>query len=330
MGEKSSSQYPRAAVIYHPHKVDVTALREAFTTQQRQSGWAETLWYETTAADAGQTQTRHAIEAGADVVVAVGGDGTVRAVAEALRGTGIPLGLVPQGTGNLLARNIDIPLGDLTDSAARVFTGVNRPLDLGIMTVVRENGDSTEHVFLVLAGVGLDAAAIKATQSKLKKRVGWLAYVDGGIRAIIEQKPLRVKYRFDDRPRGVLSAYSIMIGNCGLMPGGVLLIPEAKPDDGLLDFVALRPQGWFSWLKIWRTIGWENGVLRKTKTGRKIIDLTNDTKSVTYLTGKRFDLSLEQPEEVQLDGDEFGTAVAVHGGVDPGALVVRVSPGSGA
>ncbi|WP_167151682.1 diacylglycerol/lipid kinase family protein [Lysinibacter cavernae] len=323
----SGSQYPRAAIIYHPLKADVKQLKAAVRTQQHASGWDETLWFETTEDDAGQGLTRQALEAGVDVVVAVGGDGTVRAVAEALRGSHVPLGLIPSGTGNLLARNIGITLGDLNEAVSTVFTGVNRAIDLGVITLKREGGGSEEHVFLVLAGLGIDAKLISLTQSGLKDRVGWLAYIDGGIRAMIKQKPVRIRYKLDDKPRSILSVYSVMIGNCGQLPGGVLLIPDAQPDDGLLDIVALRPNGPFSWLTIWRKISWENGVLRKTKAGRKIIDLTNDTKSVTYMTGRRFELELRGPESVQLDGDEFGETVAVKGFVDPGSLVVRVHPG---
>src|SRR5690606_9999834 len=116
-------------------------------------------------------------------------------------------------------------------------------------------------------------------------------------------RPLEIHYSVDGSPAAQLSVYTVMIGNCGLMPGGVLLIPDAKFDDGKLDVVALRPLGPFSWLRIWNKIGWENGVLRKTKAGRKIIDLVNDTKSVTYLQTKRFTLSVTTPEPVQLDGD---------------------------
>ncbi len=318
------SHRPRAAIVYHPLKTDIAALKKSVIAQQKRSKWAETMWFETTPEEAGQGHVRKALDKGADVVVAVGGDGTIRAVAEGLRGSGVPFGLIPQGTGNLLARNLHLELRDLDDAVSTIFTGVNKPIDTGIITITRESGESSEHVFLVLAGLGLDAKLIQLTQSGLKKRVGWLAYVDGGIRAIIEQKPLKVHYRIDADPPGTMSVYSVMIGNCGLLPGGVLLIPEAEIDDGILDIISLRPQGIFSWFSIWRKISWENGVLRKTKTGRKIIDLTNDTKSVTYLTGRTFDLRLDRPEAVQLDGDDFGEAVAVNGAVDAGGLIVRV------
>ena len=330
---------PRAAVVYHPHKTDLTALRAAVRRYEAAAGWARTRWYETEPSDAGTGAARRALEEGAGLVLASGGDGTVRAVAEALRRSGVPLAVVPQGTGNLLARNLGMPLGDVEEAVEAAFRGTNRTIDLGVMTIIRpgaggaggagiEGGEERrdQHVFLVLAGMGLDARAITATSSKLKRWVGWLAYVDGGLRTMIKDAPLQIHYSVDGQTPRSLTVFTVMIGNCGLLPGGVLLIPEAEIDDGLLDVVALRPLGAFSWLRIWRKIGWENGVLRRTKAGRRMIDLVHDTRSVTYLRAGRFALSVPQPEPIQLDGDDFGLALAASGEVDPGALVVRVLP----
>lgn len=313
-------------MVYHPLKTDLAALRTAIAFQERQSGWAHTRWYETSESDAGIAATRRAIAEGANVVLASGGDGTVRAVSEALRGTGIPIAIVPQGTGNLLARNLGVPLGRLDEIAHAAFFGTNRHVDLGLLKIVREDGSENEHVFLVLAGMGLDARAISATRATLKKRLGWLAYVDAGVRTMLTDRPLQIHYSVDNSPVKPLSVYTVMIGNCGLMPGGVLLIPDARIDDGKLDVVALRPLGPFSWLRIWNKIGWENGVLRKSKAGRRIIDLVNDTKSVSYTRASRYALAVPRPEPIQLDGDDFGLALAARGEVDPGALVVRVLP----
>lgn len=317
---------PRAAVVYHPFKTDLASLRAAATKYESANGWAPTRWYETAEADAGTGAARQALGEGANMVIASGGDGTVRAVAEALRGTGVPLAVAPQGTGNLLARNIGMPLGNLDVAVRAAFQGENRAIDLGVITITRADETENEHVFLVLAGMGLDARTISTTRSQLKQRVGWLAYVDAGVRTMIKDAPLHIQYSFDGSPAKSLTVYTVMIGNCGLMPGGVLLIPDARFDDGYLDVVALRPLGPFSWLRIWRKLGWENGVLRKTKAGRQIIDLVNDTRAVTYLRSRRFALSVHEPEPIQLDGDDFGIALGASGRVDPGALVLRVLP----
>lgn len=321
-----SKPQPSAAVIYHPHKSDLTRLRAAVQKYETRAGWAPTQWYETTESDAGTGLAIRAVEAGASVVLTSGGDGTVRAVAEALRGSGVPMAVIPQGTGNLLARNLGAPLDDIDGAVRAAFLGRNRAIDLGVITIIRPDESEDEHVFLVLAGMGLDARAITATRSSLKKRLGWLAYVDAGVRTIFKDAPLQIHYSVDSAPAKALTVYTVMIGNCGVLPGGVLLIPDAVLDDGRLDVVALRPLGPFSWLRIWHKIGWENGVLRKSRAGRKMIDLINDTRSVSYMKAKQYALAVPHPEPIQLDGDDFGLAVAANGVVDPGALIVRVLP----
>jgi len=330
------SPQPRAAVVYHPLKTDLRELRTVVAKYERKAGWAPTLWRETDADDAGVSAARRALDDGASLVLASGGDGTVRAVAEALRGSGVPLAVIPQGTGNLLARNLGLPLGDFEGAVRAAFEGQNHPIDLGVMTITRPGGEEPfdrtteeqhEHVFLVLAGMGLDARTITGTSSKLKKHVGWLAYVDAGVRTMLTKSPLQIHYSVDGSAPQPLKVYTVMIGNCGLLPGGVLLIPDAKIDDGLLDVVALRPLGAFSWLRIWHKIGFENGVLRRTRAGRRMIDLVNDTRAVTYLRTGSFALSVPSAEPIQLDGDDFGLALAAQGSVDPGALIVRVLPG---
>lgn len=310
--------------MYNPVKVDLRKLRRIVERVETESGWGRTHWLATSEEDAGQTVTREALEAGADVVLAAGGDGTVRAVAEALRGSGIPIALLPSGTGNLFARNLDLALGDLEASVGAAFSGADRAVDLGIAEITREDGTTSHHAFLVMAGLGLDAKMIAKTNSKLKKAVGWLAYVDAGVRAIPELAPVRLRYRLDDRPARALSAHTMIIGNCGALPGGILLIPDAEPDDGILDIVALKPRGRLGWVRVWNKLTWENGVLRKSAAGRRIIDLRADVKDVAYFRGRRLAIAVESAQEFQLDGDEFGRVVSVECFADAGALVVRV------
>lgn len=325
MATPSADKKPRAAVVYNPIKVDVSKVKDVVTAAAKTAGWAPTLWFETTEEDAGQDVTASAIRRGADVVIAAGGDGTVRAVAEALRDSGVSLALVPSGTGNLLARNLELPLTSLEHAVEIAFNGDDHAIDLGMVEIIRADGDREEHAFLVMAGLGLDAKMIKNTNSKLKKAVGWLAYVDGIARSVPELKPVRITYSLNKGAQRSMSVHTIIVGNCGMLPGGLLLMPEAKPDDGLLDIAALRPRGPFGWAKVWRKVAWENGVLRKSALGRRIIDLSADVRDVTYLTGIDLRMTVEgKPEEFQLDGDEFGEARSVHAWVDPGALTVKV------
>jgi diacylglycerol kinase family enzyme len=313
-----------AAVVYNPIKVDLRKLRRAVEKAETAGRWARTRWYATSEADAGQLVTREALAKGAAVVLAAGGDGTVRAVAEALRESSVPIALLPAGTGNLLARNLDLSVTNLDSSVETAFSGGDRTIDLGVAEITREDGSTEEHVFLVMAGLGLDAKMIAKTNSKLKKAVGWLAYVDAGMRALPELAPVRLRYRLDGLPEKALTAHTLIVGNCGSLPGGILLIPDAKPDDGILDIAALKPRGRLGWLRVWNKVAWENGVLRKSAAGRMIIDLTADVKDVAYFRGRRLGIRLESPQEFQLDGDEFGTVTAIACFADAGALTVRV------
>ncbi|GAA0990122.1 diacylglycerol kinase family protein [Subtercola frigoramans] len=313
----------RAAVVYNPTKVDVDRLKKSVTSHEAAAGWGETRWYETSVEDAGQGVTRAAVADGASVVLAAGGDGTVRAVAESLRATGVPMALLASGTGNLLARNLDLTL-DFESAVGLMFTGYDRSIDLGLITVHRMDAAESTHVFLVIAGLGIDAKMIANTNDKLKKTFGWLAYIDGTMRALPQLRPIKMKVSIDNEKWRSVSAHSVMAGNCGLLPGGIELIPEAKLDDGVLDFIALRPHGLFGWVRVWNKLTFENGVLLKSAAGRRLLELTPKGNDVVYRKGLDLRLRLEEPQEIQLDGDEFGLADGVEMWIEPGALRVRV------
>jgi diacylglycerol kinase (ATP) len=144
----------RAAVIFNPIKVDTVALRSAVDSAASAAGWAESLWFETTVEDVGQKVTKQALDNGIDLVIAAGGDGTVRAVAEALQGAQTPLALLPSGTGNLLARNLKLTLDDLPASVDVAFTGIDKKIDLGSINIQRADRTRDRHAFLVMAGMG--------------------------------------------------------------------------------------------------------------------------------------------------------------------------------
>lgn len=324
VAESRAPQPRRAAVVYNPTKVQVRKLKPIVGAECERLGWAAPAWFATTAEDAGQAATRSALRRGASVVLAAGGDGTVRAVAEGLRGSGVPIALLPSGTGNLLARNLELPITDVAQAVEIAFSGADRAVDLGIAAITRPSGEVSEHVFLVMAGLGLDAKMIKNTSTKLKKAVGWLAYIDGIARSLPELKPVRLHYRVDGGVLRSMNVHTIIVGNCGVLPGGFLLMPDALPDDGILDIAALRPRGPFGWAKVWQKVAWENGVLRKSALGRRIIDLSADVRDVAYLRARTLGMTVDAPQEFQLDGDEFGEAISVHTAVDAGALTVKV------
>ncbi len=312
----------RAAVIYNPIKVDLDAIRAVVDQEQRAAGWGETLWLPTSEDDPGQGPAVKATNAGVAVVIAAGGDGTVRAVAEGLRDSGIPLALLPSGTGNLLARNLDLTLDDLDHSIHTAFTGADRPIDLGIIEIDRAGGESSEHAFLVMAGCGLDAKMIANTDDDLKKKAGWLAYAQAIGTTLRDKNELRFHYSLDKGQKRRIRAHTIIIGNCGTLPANIMLIPDAAVDDGKFDILLLRPEGFIGWVQIFTKVLWENGVLRRTKAGRAL--MTKEVNSLRYVKGEDLNVTLEQPEEIELDGDGFGEAIAFHTWVQGHGLTVKV------
>jgi diacylglycerol kinase (ATP) len=194
MEEGAERPSPKAALVYNPTKVDADALRQTVTRLAAEAGWSEPLFYETTVDDLGDDVTRQALDEGVDAVLVAGGDGTVRAVSEAMSGSGVPLSIVPSGTGNLLARNLRLPLAEPDAMVRAVFDGDTMPMDVGWTELARPDGTTAEHAFVVMGGIGLDAAMIANTNPQLKKTVGWVAYVDGAARALPSAKPFRVVY----------------------------------------------------------------------------------------------------------------------------------------
>ena len=315
---------PFAAVVYNPVKVDETKLRAFVEKAQREAGWAESRWYETSVDDPGTGQAKQAVADGAAVVMAAGGDGTIRCVAEGLGESEVPIGLLPSGTGNLLARNLKLSLNRLEESVRTAFTGVDRAIDLGYVDLLREDGSRDRHAFVVMAGLGIDAAMIANTDPKLKARVGWIAYVGGIARALRGENSVRLRFQLDDHQARSVRVNSVLIGNCGLLTGNILLLPEAAIDDGIFDIVALRPEGFFGWIQIAWKVLWENGVLRRSEVGRKILSYTKEVRTLRYLKGKEIVLRTEEPQQFQLDGDSMGEVVAVRARIRPQGLAVRI------
>ncbi len=308
------------AFVANPTKPDVADLHDAVRAACADRDLPEPLWFETTETDPGVGQAREAVRRGADVVVALGGDGTVRAVAEALVGTGIPMGLVPMGTGNLLARNLDLPLSDPKAAIRIALTGRDRVIDVGWLTLdgpdqplatVRD-----EHLFLVIAGLGFDAAMVADTGAALKARVGWMAYFLAGVRHLHGTRS-KVHIRIDDRPPVTTRLRSLLVGNCGRLPGGITLLPDALLDDGWLDIAAIDTRG--------GVVGWAQLLGEVVLQGYGVrTDLPAKIGRIDHARARAIQLLVQAGEHVQVDGEVLGRATEVNVRVDPGALVVRV------
>ncbi len=314
------------AVVYNPVRVDVRRVRAAVEARAADEGDVELLWFETTPEDGGRGQARQALERGADLVLAAGGDGTVRAVAEALRDADATLAVLPGGTGNLLARNIGIPYAALEEAVAVAFGGVTRRIDIGVATAARPDGSTSEHAFLVMAGMGFDARVIETARPELKRRFGWLAYVESAFRSWPASRDVRVRFRIDGAAERTAHVSTILFANCGSLPGNMQLIPDSEVDDGLIDIAVLQPVTVFGWLAIWRKVTWENRVLRRSALGRRIIRFTDKAirTRLSYLRGAAIAVKLDVPEPFELDGDGFGEVIALGITVDPQGLRVRV------
>ncbi|MCL2794973.1 MAG: hypothetical protein FWD85_06660 [Microbacteriaceae bacterium] len=318
------------AAIVNPVKGDVMRVRQAIARHAYDSGAGRPLWFETTREDEGAGAAARAVEAGAQHIVVSGGDGTVRAVTGALRHTGVSLAIVPSGTGNLLARNLGLPIGDAEAAVDIAFNGIDRVVDVGLAEFTDPEGQVTEHPFMVVAGMGVDAAMIANTSPLLKQKLGWIAYVDGVLRSVTTSKPVKAKLRIE-RPGGEdtvksFEAHSTLIGNVGALPGGVELIPGARIDDGVLDVAVMHPKTAFGWLHIGRRILWENHVLGSTALGRKLITYRSRVlpNVLEYSRGALITVALAEPVRAELDGDEIGWVRAGLFRADAASLIVRV------
>lgn len=318
---------PKAALVYNPIKVDADELRAAVTRLAAEAGWVEPLFYETTVDDLGDDVTRQALAEEVDAVLVAGGDGTVRAVSEAMTGSGVPLTIVPSGTGNLLARNLGLPLDDAEAMIRATFDGDTVPIDVGFAKITRPNAASEERAFVVMGGMGLDAAMIANTNGDLKKKVGWVAYVDGAARSLVGAKPFPVMYQLPGHRMHRANVQSVLIANCGSLPAGLELIPEASVTDGQLDVVVVQPKGPLGWLLVWRRVAWDNSVLRRFRAGRRILALTTEDNAVRYTRGVGIDIATQEAQPVQLDGDEFGEGTHLRCRVENGGLLVAVPRG---
>lgn len=317
-----------AAVIFNPSKVDISALRETVNKEAAAAGWADSIWCETSIEDVGQGVTRDALARGADLIIVAGGDGTVRAVVEAVRGHDVLLALLPSGTGNLLARNLKMPLNNMSESVHAAFTGQDRTIDLGMIVIERDDKARDEHAFVVMAGLGLDAKMITNTDEDLKRKAGWLAYVKAIVASLRDPDELHMRFRLDDGGAKRATVHTLILGNCGSLPANILLMPEADLDDGLFDVMMTRPGGALGWIRVWVKVAWTNGIVRRTQAGRALAGEHQNDKDLHYETASKLTARFSRPEEIELDGDAFGKAIAFKAWIEPSALRIRIPTAS--
>jgi diacylglycerol kinase family enzyme len=286
------------AVVCNPSVVDdIDQLRKAISARCA----ADPLWFETTPEDPGAGQVRQALDAGADLVLVCGGDGTVAACAGALAGTDVPLALVPLGTGNLLARNLDLPL-EIELALDVAFGPGRRQLD------VLEAG---EQRFVVMAGLGFDAALIRDTDDSSKSKAGWLAYLGGAVRAVRRTPSARFTIAVDGAAAVRRRALGVLVGNVGQVQGGLRLLPGAQPDDGVIDVGVLMPRTWRDWPVL----------LLRILRGRP-----DGGRQAEILRGRHVEINVDRMVPTQYDGEYAGEAAQMSVRALSRAITVCVPP----
>ncbi|MET0589728.1 MAG: diacylglycerol kinase family protein [Naasia sp.] len=300
-----TSERRRVAIVINPSKFDqLDEVKETIAGFAEYSGWQRPEWFETDADDSGLAAAEKARAADPDLVCVMGGDGTVRAVAGVLRGSGIPYGLLPSGTGNLLARNLGIPVDSLEGALEIAFRGQDRAIDVGLATF----DDGEERPFVVMGGVGLDAQIMAQTDDNLKKKVGWGAYVAAAGPSLLKGK-FGVTITVDGEEQQKVDTMMVLACNCSSVMGGIELATGAVLDDGLLDLVALQPNVIAGWV----------GVAIDVASGNR-----NGMASLKQWSGREYSFALDQPVLAELDGDPVGETTGGRFTVDTGALIVRL------
>jgi YegS/Rv2252/BmrU family lipid kinase len=217
-----------------------------------------------------------------DAVFTLGGDGTAVEVMGALAGSGLPVGILPGGTGNLLARTLGIPR-DIARAARELATGAHASIDLGVL------GDGRRFAFS--AGVGIDVRMIEGAPAWLKRRLGVMAYVLSAARAVIGREDFRVRVTVD----GVVDermASAVMVVNFGAVLHDLIRLgPAIRSDDGVLDLCVFSPTTFLDALRVlWR-------LLRK--------DFASDP-CMLYMPGRHLRIETDPPRTAQADGEIIG------------------------
>ncbi len=237
-----------------------------------------------------------------DIVLTLGGDGTAMEVAGALAWTETPIGVLPGGTGNLLARALGVPMR-IEKAVPALLEGTRRRIDLGVIQGRR---------FAVAAGVGIDAAMVEETPSWMKRRLGVLAYTliasKAALRAVLRRQFFLARIEVDGEVFERRAA-AVLFANFGaILEDRIAFGPEISVDDGVLDCCVFSPSNLRDAMRImWR-------VTRR--------DFRPD-RSILYRKGTRFRIETDPVLTLQADGELLGPTPA-DVGVEPLAVLLLV------
>lgn len=292
----------RAAFVVNPAAIArLRPLEQTCTQAAVRNGWQPEL----VGTGPGESRSevldhlrRYAGAGGERLVFAIGGDGTVRACAEALAYTGVPLAIIPRGTANLFARALGVPAA--LDAALELGFGPGqRKVDLA-------SADGS--AFAAMAGMGLDAEVVKSTPRLLKERLGWVGYAAGAV-AHLGSRPHEFEVSLDGGAPMTRRAHSVVVANVGFLPGGFSILPGASIDDGALDVGLLSPQ---------HVLGWA------VMAGRVLAHGHDVDRQFEHFRAKTVEVSAGTDLPRELDGEIIAPGRFISARVLPGALLVRV------
>lgn len=287
-------------ILVHRGKTSARS-RRALRAAIADAGVAPAEWVEVAKARKAQEAVGGLVAGGVEAVVVCGGDGTVRAAAEALADTGVPLAVMPSGTANLFAGGLGLPTEP--DAVVRsVVSGPRRTLD---------TGQCNDRIFTVMAGTGFDAGMIdKADAARgplSKKTLGSLSYFWAGVTEAHARAPFAVEVSVDDVLFFRGPATCVLVGNLGQLPGGIHAFPNASPTDGLLDVGVVTAEG----LRAWASL------MVSSARGRQ-----EASPDAELTQGRQIEVRLDQEQRIELDGGTKGSSDHLRMHVRPSSLVV--------
>jgi diacylglycerol kinase (ATP) len=290
-------------IVYNPaagQSPDLTSMLDRVANLWRDRGWQVEIAATTAPGDATR-RAQQAAEAGYNAVVAAGGDGTVNEVMNGLVGTSTALGVLPLGTVNIWAREMGLSM-DMLKAAAILAESKLTRIDVGM---------AGNRYFLLMAGIGFDAAVTATVNTEEKKRLGALAYIKQALQVAWNFRGTRPKLKIDGkRVRGKI--LMVTIGNSQLYGGVVKFTAHATIDDGLLDICVIKGEGMLS-------------------APRRLISIFarhyNRDPQVQYYRGRSIEIRGKRGKQlpIQVDGDYLGQTPMTFR-VVPNSLTILMPP----
>lgn len=288
----------KVAVVAHTGKTlggGLPELRQALTD----NGLHDVLWWEVAKSKYAPEQVRRAVRKGAELVIVWGGDGMVQRSIDVLHGSDVAVGIIPAGTANLLANNLEIPI-DVRGALRVALHGVRRRFDVG-----RMNGEC----FAVMAGAGFDGVLMADVDGPAKEHLGRVAYVRSTVKAV-KTKKVTADIRVDGAKWFQGPASCVLIGNVGTVTGGLQVFEQARPDDGLLDVGVTSAEGFAQWARVLTRV-----VVRAEVDHSPFVQTTQASK---------IDVKFDRKVPYEIDGGARKKTKELKVRVRPNAIVICV------